>query len=229
MLFYIDRSLTAPLLFAPGSLSSYPYARTPEELLEKVEEAQRQIENAVFRRTTPTVAEYCERWLTMQSARIRPTTLIDYTSKVKNYIIEPLGHKYMAEVSSDDIKLAMVNVSSKSCSVYRSVQMLYKCIFYSAVESKIIDSCPCETLSSKGGKPQNEREALTDEQVDKLLVAIKGLPPYVFVMIGLYAGLRREEILALKWDCVFLDAAHGSKRLSPNESRPSALARISAN
>ena len=57
------------------------YARTPEELLEKVEEAQRQIEDAVFRRTTPTVAEYCERWLTMQSARIRPTTLIDYRSK----------------------------------------------------------------------------------------------------------------------------------------------------
>ena len=28
------------------------YARTPEELLEKVEEAQRQIEDAVFRRTT---------------------------------------------------------------------------------------------------------------------------------------------------------------------------------
>ena len=49
------------------------YARTPEELLETVEEAQRQIEDAVFRRTTPTVAEYCERWLTMQSARIRPT------------------------------------------------------------------------------------------------------------------------------------------------------------
>lgn len=38
-----------------------------------------------------------------------------------------------------------------------------------------------------------------------MLAAIKGLPPYVFVMIGLYAGLRREEILALQWDCVFLD------------------------
>lgn len=25
-------------------------------------------------------------------------------------------------------------------------------------------------------------------------------------MLGLYAGLRREEILALQWDCVFLDA-----------------------
>lgn len=33
----------------------------------------------------------------------------------------------------------------------------------------------------------------------------KGLPPYLFVMLGLYAGLRREEILALKWDSVYLD------------------------
>ena len=50
-----------------------------------------------------------------------------------------------------------------------------------------------------------DRKALTDDQIKKLLDAIKGLPPYVFVMIGLYAGLRREEILGLKWDCVFLD------------------------
>lgn len=52
-----------------------------------------------------------------------------------------------------------------------------------------------------------DRKSLSDEQVEKLLAAIKGLPPYVFVMIGLYAGLRREEILALKWDSVFLDGS----------------------
>ena len=45
--------------------------------------------------------------------------------------------------------------------------------------------------------------ALTDEQVERLLDAIRDLPPYVFVMIGLYAGLRREEILALQWDSVY--------------------------
>ena len=28
---------------------------------------------------------------------------------------------------------------------------------------------------------------------------------YVFVLLGLYAGLRREEILALQWDSVYLD------------------------
>lgn len=181
------------------------YAKTPEELYDKVEDAKRQIEEAIFRRETPTVAEYCERWLLMQSAHIRKTTLAGYRSKVKNYIVAPLGDMYMCEVTADDVKLALLPASEKSVSVYRSVHMLYKSMFSSAVDSNIIDFSPCERISGKGGKPQKEREALTDEQITKLLAAIKGLPPYVFVMIGLYAGLRREEILGLKWDSVYLD------------------------
>ena len=43
-----------------------------------------------------------------------------------------------------------------------------------------------------------KKEALTDKQVAQLLDAVRGLPPYVFIMIGLYSGLRREEALALQ-------------------------------
>lgn len=181
------------------------YAKTAEELYEKVKKAEYQIENAIFRRENPLVSTYCERWLTVQSAKIRTTTLADYRSKVNNYIVKPIGHLYMADVTADDVKLALVQASKKSSSVYRSVQMLYKMIFGAAVESNIIDKSPCERISSKGGVPERERKALTDTQIKNLLSAIENLPPYVFVMIGLYAGLRREEILALKWDCVHLD------------------------
>jgi integrase len=182
------------------------YGKTREELYEKVQDVKRQIEEMKYRRATPTVAEYCEKWLLMQSVHIRTTTLNDYRSKVKNHIVKPLGHMHMAEVTTDDIRLALVPVSKKSSSMYQSVLTLYKSIFNAAVDSNIIEKSPCERISAKGGKPQKDKEALTDEQAEKLLNAIQGLPPYVFVMLGLYAGLRREEILALKWDCVFLDA-----------------------
>lgn len=181
------------------------YALTREELYDKVQEAQQLIKEAKFRQSNPTVAEYCEKWLLMKSANLRVTTLNDYSSKVKNYIVAPLGHKYMSEVTADDVKLAIVPASKKSESIYRSVQMLYKAIFASAADSNVIDSTPCENLSAKGGKPQKKKEALTDAQAKRLLSAIKDLPPYVFVMIGLYTGLRREEILGLQWDCVHLD------------------------
>lgn len=56
-----------------------------------------------------------------------------------------------------------------------------------------------------GGNEAPERSALNDDQVNILMDAIKDCPPYLFCMIGLYAGLRTEEILGLKWDCVHLD------------------------
>lgn len=181
------------------------YGKTREELYDKVEEAKKLIEEARYRIECPTVEDYCNKWLLMQSAHIRKTTLIDYTSKVKNYIIKPLGDMYLADVTPDDIKMALIPASQKSVSVYRSVSMLMKCIFYSADESHLLKENPTKNISAKGGKPPKEKAALTDDQVAQLLAAIEGLPPYVFVMLGLYAGLRREEILGLKWDCVFLD------------------------
>ena len=45
----------------------------------------------------------------------------------------------MADVTADDVKLALVPASKKSTSVYQGVHMLYKCIFNAAVDSNIID------------------------------------------------------------------------------------------
>lgn len=190
---------------AEGNRTSL-YAKTREELYDKEMAALEQSDNSSFLKKSPTVAEYCEKWLVMQSVHVRATTLTDYTSKVRRHIIKELGDKRMADVTLDDIQVALVPVSKKSVSVYKSVIILYKSIFRAAHESRIIHNNPTIHLSAKGGGvPQKEKTALTDEQVERLLSAIRGLPPYVFVMIGLYAGLRREEILALKWDSVYLD------------------------
>ena len=102
------------------------YALTAEELYDKVEEAKQLIKEAKFRRSTPTVKEYCEKWLLMQSANIRVTTLNDYRSKVKNYIIAPLGHKYMAEVTPDDVRL--LQHRQQSFQLLLQKQALRKCV-----------------------------------------------------------------------------------------------------
>lgn len=182
------------------------YGKTRQELYDKELETLAQIDRAAFRRSSPTVAEYCEKWLKLQSVHVRATTMTDYTSKVRRHIIRELGHMHMDEVTLDDIQVALVPVSKKSASVYKSVVVLYKSIFKAAKESRVIGSNPTVHLSAKGGGiPPTDKVALSDEQVEQLLSAVEGLPPYVFVMIGLYAGLRREEILALKWDSVYLD------------------------
>ena len=182
------------------------YATTCEELYEKEMEARRQVEEIIYRRQNPTVAEYCEKWLLMRSAKVSASTLRGYTLQMNKYIVKPLGDMYLSDVTADDIRLALVPVSKMSSGVYDQVNMLFKSVFYSAERSQLIDYNPAEGISSKGGRQTQKKEALTDKQVQQLLDAVRELPPYLFTMIGLYSGLRREEILALQWDCVYLDA-----------------------
>ena len=180
------------------------YGLTREELYDRVEDAQKKIAEVVFHRENPTVEEYCEKWLLMRSGTVRTNTLEGYARMVNRYIVGPIGQMYMDEVTTDDLRLLMVPLSKGSSGMYGQLNMLIKNIFNSAEESKVIKENPSKTICARGGKPAKRREALTDEQTAIFLDSIRELPPYVFVMIGLYAGLRREEILGLKWDCVFL-------------------------
>ena len=181
------------------------YATTREELYRKEKEARQVIEDLIFRKKNPTVADYCEKWLLMHSAKVSKKTLEGYTRNMNRYIVEPLGHMYLSDVTADDIRVALVPVSKKSAGLYAQINMLVKCVFYSAERNDLIDYNPSANISAKGGTQAKGKEALTDEQAAILLNTIRGLPPYLFVMIGYYSGLRREEILGLQWDCVFLD------------------------
>ena len=181
------------------------YATTREELYKKEKEARQIVEDLISRKKNPTVADYCEKWLLMHSAKVSKKTLEGYTRNMNRYIVEPLGHMYLSDVTADDIRVALVPVSKKSAGLYAQINMLVKCIFYSAERNDLIDYNPSANISAKGGTQAKGKEALTDEQAEILLNTIRGLPPYLFVMIGYYSGLRREEILGLQWDCVFLD------------------------
>ena len=178
---------------------------TREEVYNKVKRFKKGMEKRLEHLRNPTVREYSEKWLQMHSAFVQPSTLKGYRNAINKYILGPLGDMYLSEVTADDIKMAMVPLSRCSVHVYNTVNMLVKSIFYSAECNELIDYNPAEKVQATGGIPSKKKEALTDEQVAVLLDTVKGLPPYTFVMIGLFAGLRREEILALKWDCVFLD------------------------
>lgn len=127
------------------------YGKTRQELYDKELEVQELLSNNAYIRKTPTVAEYCEKWLLMQSVHVRSTTLSDYTSKVKRHIISEIGHLHMADVTPDDIQMALIPVSKKSESVYKSVVILYKSIFRSAKASKVVFDDPTTYLKASGG------------------------------------------------------------------------------
>lgn len=60
------------------------YARTPEELYEKVQEAERLIAEASFRKENPTVNEYCEKWLLFKKVVSEPPHTRTMSGRLKS-------------------------------------------------------------------------------------------------------------------------------------------------
>ena len=191
------------------------YGKTPEELTEKLEKAKQQIDQTIIDQAYPTLSAYADKWLELHTPNVSTATKRDYGYVINHFIKKTLGEKRLVDITQDDVKTALLQVSDKSESVYRKTVMLFKQIFESAVDSEIVLRSPCRKLGI-GGRPAKAKAALTDEQVNTLLSAIKDATTdiYPFVMVGLYAGLRREEILGLKWKNVILEgeAPHISVR-----------------
>lgn len=182
------------------------YGKTPKELTLKIKEAEQAIAQTRYNAANPTLEEYSNKWMEMHKNSVRPRTMIDYGYIIRTFIQKPLGHRRMHEITQDDIKLALSQAATMSESVHRKAVMLYKQIFDSAVDSKIISESPCRKLG-KGGKTAKKKVALTNDQATVLLDATKTARTdiYPFVMVGLYSGLRREEIMGLKWVNVHLE------------------------
>ena len=183
------------------------YGKTCEEVYKKAEKGRKAVKELKFRRANPTVRDYSEKWLMMKSATVREHTLAVYRNNIEKHILPAIGDMYIDEVTADDLKMLMVPVSKLSSATYNNVNMLVKSIFKSALQSEVIKENPAVGICPRGGKPAKVRPALSDRQVRDLIEVTRDLPPYLVVLLGLFAGLRREEILGLKWDCVFLDEA----------------------
>jgi integrase len=76
-------------------------------------------------------------------------------------------------------------------------------------------------VASDEAPPRVEREEvtiLTGQQVRDVVEALRGTPVYTKVIVGLFTGVRRAEILGLRWSRVDLDAKVISVREAVEET-----------
>lgn len=151
------------------------------------------------------VYQYAKTWYELNTRNLGAKRRDDYRNAINNHICPIIGKKRLADVTLDD-GLEILSRAPQSKSAQQKIVTTLKRLFKAAADNDMIRRSPFTDLKP-GGKPAAEKEPLTKEQQAALLAAVKGKDVETLVLLCLYLGLRREEALGLKWDCVYLDAA----------------------
>lgn len=151
------------------------------------------------------VYQYAKTWYDLNTRDLGSKRRDDYRNAINNHICPVIGEKRLADVTLDD-GLEILSRAPQSKSAQQKIVTTLKRIFKAAADNDMIRRSPFTDLKP-GGKPAAEKQALTRDQQAALLDAVKGCAVEPFVHLCLFAGLRREEALGLRWENVHLDAA----------------------
>jgi integrase len=153
-----------------------------------------------------TVREWLDLWVATTRAEVAPKTHERYAEIVRVYLIPGLGHIRLQRLAPADIQRAYNEFPrDPSPRSRRHIHRILKSALKRAVEQQALARNPADAITRL---PKVERQpitTLTAAQSRTLLDAIRHTTTYWLVLIALATGMRRGEILALRWGNLDLD------------------------
>jgi len=179
---------------------SYVYGRTQDEVALKIK---KYIKNGIPKKKkksdSPTVREWAERWLELYKIpNLKPKSIESIRYSLRK-IYPRFGDTPLGELKTMDLQeffLSITQTRARDLALTVMTEMLEK-----ARKQGVIAANPCEGVEIKKHVTQ-KKDALTPEQTETLLAAVKGTTIEGIFTLLLTGGFRIGELLALTSDDV---------------------------
>ncbi|RWI90535.1 MAG: site-specific integrase [Mesorhizobium sp.] len=174
-------------------------------------------EGSYVEKTAATVAEYCQHWLkTIAPSKASAKTLERYREIVDQHIVPTLGATALQKLDGPKIDTFYATLRTAgrrdgkgglSPQTVLHIHRLLSQILASAVKAKKLRSSPMEAVQTTPKVRKEEIQVLDDKELAGLLKHLKGRSIYMPVLMAAATGMRRGEVLALRWKDIDLNRA----------------------
>jgi integrase len=173
---------------------------------------------------TMTVGAMLDRYLdSVRPPATRPTTYSRYRAAVDRHLRPALGSGKLLELDQAAIRRAMPSWGAAHSQAYALGRL--RAALEHAASERLVERNEAEHIR----KPRfvtREAPTITPTDAARILAAFVGHRLYALAVLALGCGLRRGELLGLRWEDVDLDAATLTVRLSLRYVPPEFRSRI---
>ena len=149
-------------------------------------------------------ADFLEQWLEVIRDSIAVPTYASY-SNLSNGVIIPYFRKYgttLEDLAAKDIQQFYLEQRKRvsGCTVIHYHAIIHKALKY-AVKLDLITTNPADRVE----RPKKERYVASfydADEVNALFQAARGTNLEIPILLGAFYGLRRSEVIGLKWDAI---------------------------
>jgi integrase len=185
----------------------YFYAKSQQKVLEKLNAAREEKRRGTLViAPQQTVTQYLAYWLehTVKDA-VRPRTYERYEAIVRLHIVPVFGKVKLQALTPQHVqtlKSKKLKEGLSPTTVSAIHEMLHKALD-DAIKMGLLARNVCDVVSPPR-KEHKEINPLTPDEARKLLKVAKGHPQEALFVLALATGMRRGELLGLKWQDVNL-------------------------
>lgn len=169
---------------------------TEEEAFALRDEYKQQEKSGEFKRKNQNFYEYAMQWMQDYKSHLAQRAYNSMVSTLERFI-NTIGNKLLSAYTPSDISRFYQRYNGMSASEISKVQHTIQGVFKSAYNDEIIRKDPTERIKAPKGYKGSHR-AITPEERALIHATQHRLRPAVMVM--LYAGLRKGEVLAMDID-----------------------------
>ena len=162
----------------------------------------------VLKNTKITVAEWLSQWLNdYASIEVSPRTLESYKSNINRHIIPALGGYYLSQLEAKNIQsfygqeLQSGKVDNSGGLSARTIMYHHRIISKALKQAVLLDMI-ARNVADLIKPPRVQKKimnTMSPLEVERFLDAARETDYFVYFSTLLYTGLRRGELLALRW------------------------------
>lgn len=149
-----------------------------------------------------TFIEWADKWVkTYKENNIKSSTYsIKYKSFLESHLTPYFKNIKISNISQIDIQKFINTKSDFTKETQKRYVNILKAIFESAIENNIIYKNPVKNIVIKSGATKKEKRVYSQKEVDTIIEFAKTHKYGAAIIVFLKTGLRRGELLGLKFD-----------------------------